>query len=803
MSEQVVILDTETTGLKPLKGDRVIEIACIKLNADGSTETLLDSILSGDGKRSGKIALATHRISDSEREGKPAFSEISNRLTEILQNSHLVIYNKTFDIDFIEHEYRLAGQKIDIEQLCSSVTCAMELAMQKFNLNKRISLDASCKRYSIDLSSRKGRHGAAIDALLTAKLYQKLLDKSETPLTHTPQDTKNRLTKDIQIPRAFRNPETNELIQVNHCKNATCENFGVPPKNPKRTPRSERSKPKKRRGLESDYRLVWNRKTERHQLLCTLCNSSTVLMNNRAYYLESRRVRDLNKFTEPSCPNVECSSHEHGIYSSPEFYKKNGFTRKPRQFATTFKSRGTKGSKPKTEVEFSVLPGSQRYRCKSCGKNFSVALDPQQRHYRRDINEPLFLDLMGKSVLNRSMKKWDINPQTIYDKIDFYYQQALAFSRYHETVSLPSAISNKMLILSCDRQQYLSNWNDAEVPSPTAIMNTSTVDNISGYIFDSTINFDFQSDAAAIYYEHERKKEYEKERYFQRYAQYVLHQSQLQVDEDDSATDVILNLPHKGLLVHQTYSIFAHFERIRGLVEACPRVLYLMDRDSGFSTGFASVFAERIKKQTVEAYLLNSNTNNSSSLLDKATSEALKSRMKIMQDKYPNESDSDIWKRMWSEQFLRPITTAGTRSEWVLNPNPNASFDALSPITIPTRGSVRRCMDNLEDISLHGVDNWFQILRRTVNMLERPITSATNSKRWNAYAGYNPSWMAKLIEIARVYRNFCVTNEDYLKRHRIYAEPTTPAERLGLSTRAYDPSDILGFSIHREISPRA
>lgn len=75
---------------------------------------------------------------------------------------------------------------------------------------------------------------------------------------------------------------------------------------------------------------------------------------------------------------------------------------------------------------------------------------------------------------------------------------------------------------------------------------------------------------------------------------------------------------------------------------------------------------------------------------------------------------------------------------------------------------IAKCLANA---FLYGVDNWFQVLRRHINVLERPVTSATNAKRWNAYAGYNPEWMAKLIEIKRVYFNYCMTNERTINRN--------------------------------------
>lgn len=82
-------------------------------------------------------------------------------------------------------------------------------------------------------------------------------------------------------------------------------------------------------------------------------------------------------------------------------------------------------------------------------------------------------------------------------------------------------------------------------------------------------------------------------------------------------------------------------------------------------------------------------------------------------------------------------------------------------------------------------------------MLERPVTSGTNSRRWNAYAGYNPEWMTKLVEIKRVYFNYCMTDERTnrakLKAYEV-PPPTTPTMRIGLVDKVFTAQDILSFS---------
>ncbi|WP_163133634.1 exonuclease domain-containing protein [Agarivorans sp. Alg241-V36] len=792
-NERIVFLDTETTGVDPQKGNhRIIDIACIEYASGSPTGSVLQTILNGDGKPSTKGALKVHGITDISRIGKPKFKDISDNLLTFLKGAHLVIYNKSFDIGFIESEFRHMGENVSLVNHCKKITCAMELAKQVLGVNK-ISLDNACLRYSIDLSSRQN-HGAYIDASLTAALYFKLTDSSIKPLARTPQQAKHRAPKAISIPRAFRHPKTGIMVQLNFCKNADCANFGVPARNPALNPDKT---PK--RGLGNEYKLTYSSHIKGHLLTCKLCNESSMLINNRAHVQESMRLASIGIPVEPTCTNSleNCSNAGLGIYSHPNAYKKNGFTRKTRNWAIPAVKKGSNNQKPKITIDMQPMYGSQRYQCKSCGKNFSVALDPQQKHYRRDVNEPLYLAFVNKGIINRQVDLLDLNPQTVYDKIDFFYQQSLLFSRFHE-VSLKRRFADYTPVLSCDRQYYLSNWNDTHTPMPSRIVNTSTVDNLSGYILEATLNFDSTSDSNYIKAEFDRKREGEKPRYYRRFGQYVLSDDDIEAPTDNNFINVPLQIPRRGLLVHQTYSSLAHFEKVKSLLADCPSFVFFLDNDSGFRLGFPSVFHDLISQDRLYAYVVTTAKNGGANLLDAGMAEELKTRALALKEQYPEESEKQLWQRMWKTQFERPVTQPGKRSEWLVNPNPNSRFVAVQPLTGIDADSIEQASMILQSTSLNGVDNWFQVLRRLVNMLERPVTSATNSKRWNAYAGYNPTWMCKLIEIMRVYNNFCRTNEKSLKNKRIDDIPTTSAQRIGIADEVYSAQDILSFSFNRE-----
>jgi hypothetical protein len=324
---------------------------------------------------------------------------------------------------------------------------------------------------------------------------------------------------------------------------------------------------------------------------------------------------------------------------------------------------------------------------------------------------------------------------------------------------------------------------------------------VTGYILASTINFDPDSDAKKIKFDHQRKKEFLKPRYYRRFGQYVLNDDEIESPADDNYINVPLQMRRRGLLVHQTYSTLAHFEKIKSYLVGCSKAVYFLDNDSGFSTIFPSVFKDEIAKEKLLAYMVTTEKNGGANLLDKGMAEELKTRTAQLKKDYPDDTEKQLWQRMWKTQYQTQVTQPGRRSEWLVNPNPKSRFIGVQPLSGINEQAIELASFILQETSLNGVDNWFQILRRLVNMLERPVTSATNSKRWNAYAGYNPTWMCKLIEIMRVYNNFCRTNERTLKAVQSKEEPTTAAQRIGLTSKVYDAQDILSFSPHRELMP--
>lgn len=162
-----ILLDTETTGLEPEEGHRVIEIGCLEL---------VDRRLSGrqfhryinPERPVESDALTVHGLSDEFLADKPCFTEIAGEFIEFIRGSELLIHNASFDVGFLDSEFaRLEGapRVADLAEVLDTLKLAREL-----HPGQRNSLDALCRRYEVDNSNR-ALHGALLDSALLAEVY--------------------------------------------------------------------------------------------------------------------------------------------------------------------------------------------------------------------------------------------------------------------------------------------------------------------------------------------------------------------------------------------------------------------------------------------------------------------------------------------------------------------------------------------------------------------------------------------------------------------------------------------------------
>jgi DNA polymerase-3 subunit epsilon len=162
-----IFLDTETTGLSPESGDRIIEIGCVEMVNRRLTGHNKHFYLNPERKNS-EDAVKIHGLTDEFLADKPVFAAVADELLEYLAGAEIIIHNAAFDVGFLNEELRRLG-KAPFAQHVGKITDSLLMAREMFP-GKSNSLDALCKRLEVDNSNRT-LHGALLDAGLLAEVY--------------------------------------------------------------------------------------------------------------------------------------------------------------------------------------------------------------------------------------------------------------------------------------------------------------------------------------------------------------------------------------------------------------------------------------------------------------------------------------------------------------------------------------------------------------------------------------------------------------------------------------------------------
>ncbi|MFK5969741.1 MAG: DNA polymerase III subunit epsilon [Candidatus Marithrix sp.] len=163
-----IVLDTETTGINPKSGNRIIEIGCVEIINRCTTNNHYHQYIKPNRKIDDG-ALKVHGITNEFLKDMPSFFEIVEEFMKFINGAELIIHNASFDVGFINHELKLLKQNWKpVEQYCQ-ILDTLALA-RKQNPGQKNNLDALCKRYGIDNSNRQ-LHGALLDAEILAEVY--------------------------------------------------------------------------------------------------------------------------------------------------------------------------------------------------------------------------------------------------------------------------------------------------------------------------------------------------------------------------------------------------------------------------------------------------------------------------------------------------------------------------------------------------------------------------------------------------------------------------------------------------------
>jgi DNA polymerase-3 subunit epsilon len=181
-----IVLDTETTGLDPVAGHRMVEIGCVELVNNMPSGRHFHRYVNPE-RDIPADAFAVHGLSDDFLQNKPRFAEIADELLEFIGDSALIAHNATFDLSFLNAELERAGKiSVGRERLVDTLMLARRKHPASANR-----LDDLCARYGID-ATRRTKHGALLDAELLAEVYLELIDARQAQLilvetSHPPQ----------------------------------------------------------------------------------------------------------------------------------------------------------------------------------------------------------------------------------------------------------------------------------------------------------------------------------------------------------------------------------------------------------------------------------------------------------------------------------------------------------------------------------------------------------------------------------------------------------------------------------------
>ncbi|WP_041794355.1 DNA polymerase III subunit epsilon [Pararhodospirillum photometricum] len=195
-----IVLDTETTGLDPATGDRIVEVGCVELINHLPSGQELHLYINPERDMPAE-AFRVHGLSEAFLADKPVFAEVVDELMAFLGDAPLVIHNAAFDMKFLNAELKRVGRPpLPPERAIDT----LRMAQTRYP-GSPASLDALCRRFNIDTSSRE-KHGALIDTLLLAQVYLELIGGREPGLALGAADKGGEGAERIVIERPYRAP---------------------------------------------------------------------------------------------------------------------------------------------------------------------------------------------------------------------------------------------------------------------------------------------------------------------------------------------------------------------------------------------------------------------------------------------------------------------------------------------------------------------------------------------------------------------------------------------------------------------
>lgn len=521
---------------------------------------------------------------------------------------------------------------------------------------------------------------------------------------------------------------------------------------------------------------------------CKKCEKSFTIKSNVGIHEEHERLKAyLAPKLLQSCPEPDCPHHGIPIKGNSSFYH-------------------SYGKSPS---------GYHKYKCKHCGRYFTEER-PSRGQKKPHLNIEVFRCLVGKMPIRCIAEKLKVGAPTVYAKIDFIHQQALAFAANRER-RLLSGMEIPELQVSVDRQEYVVNWKNQFDKRNTRLMAVGSADNLTGYVFGMHLNFDSSLDPAEIEADAVELGDYTAPKAFRRYARLWLKEDYAEsaanskkrkrsksvnageVNEELDKQDSTTRLPAMGMQIHAEYTLFGHFFLLQELFKGVKKLTFYMDEEAGIQGACNSAFESEIRKGDCQAFVVRIQKNLTVNERRRAIRAARRNLrflgahydptgVGLSYDDIAAMHLEDQIKELRSHYKMALFQPVDWQNHWLGHPLPRmnepekiVSYISEQPFELGTEELANLFFN----ASLGGIDRFFMQIRRKLSLMERPIGTASNMRRiWYGYSPYNPKIIQKVLDIYRVYYNYVKLGND----------KKTPAMRIGLARGPVKMEDILYFS---------
>lgn len=574
-------------------------------------------------------------------------------------------------------------------------------------------------------------------------------------------------------------------IQVNFCKNMDCGHFCEPA--------SHRRQKRGPGELSADGYILGSKKGQRVRIKCKRCGQYSTLKSNQGVFEEYVRLSEYLEIQQIviSCPVEDCTNHGVDISRGQQFYHKSG----------------------ETEA------GSKRFRCKACGKNFSVNTKPTARQRVAYKNKTIMKLLMNKEPLSRTCEVAEVSMRTVYRKIDFLHAQCISFIANRERRLLLGELSIPRLYLTSDRQEYIVNWTNTSDKRNVILKTIGTADIRSRYVFGMHVNYYPDLDPTFVRSAVRNNGDEGLDMSFREFARIWLegdHEAaerkmpkrqeepiplggldfdialrykdaleRIEIEASDDPEPHI-QLPRRGMQIHEEYTMYGHFFFLKKLLAKVEKVRFFLDQDSGIRAACLSAFAEEALSGRCDAFYVRINKDLTIHQKQKLVA-IYKRGMDEQSIKYPYLSKKSI-RLLWITEEMKRLKTIGRwEDRWLDYPFPDMSEPEKAVCYLTNRNDLEEMqLARLYHMaSLHAIDSYFNQIRSRLNPLDRPKKSkSTQGRIWSGYQPYDPLLVQKLLDIFRVYYNF------HLKSKK---DKKTPAMRLGLARGPISVDEIVNF----------